>query len=48
VITRILAKKSSQMPFIQRDDVVQHLSAATSDPAFRNSVLPRRLEALSH
>jgi hypothetical protein len=45
VITRILAKKSSQMSFIQRDDVVQHFSTATSNPPFRSSVLPRRLDA---
>jgi len=32
VIAGILAKKSSQMAFIQWDDVVQHLSTATSNP----------------
>jgi hypothetical protein len=45
VIVHILAKKSSQMSLIQRDDTVQHLSTATSNPAFRNSVLPTCLDA---
>jgi hypothetical protein len=33
------------MSFVQRDDMVQDLSATTSDPSFRGSVLPRRLGA---
>src|SRR5215510_5824693 len=33
------------MPFIQRDDMVQHLSATTSHPAFRSSILPGRSDA---
>src|SRR5260370_39878237 len=33
------------MSFVQRDDMVQDLSATTSDPSFRRSVLPRRLDA---
>ena len=44
-ITHIFAKKLSQMALVQRDDVVQHLSAATSNPTFRNSVLPGCLDA---
>ena len=31
------------MFFVQRDDVVEDLAAAASDPAFRNPVLPRCL-----
>src|SRR5438045_3621233 len=33
------------MSFIQCDDMVQNLSAATSNPAFRGSILPGRLDA---
>jgi len=33
------------MLFVQRDDMVEDLAAATSDPAFRNSVLPGCLDA---
>src|SRR6266850_2742056 len=33
------------MSFVQRDDMVQDLSATTSDPSFCRSVLPRRLDA---
>ena len=33
------------MLLIQRDDIVEHLSAATSDPPLRNSVLRGDLNA---
>jgi len=33
------------MSFIQCDDMVQNLSATASNPAFRGSILPRRLDA---
>ena len=33
------------MSFVQRDDMVQNLSATTSNPSFRSSVLPGRLNA---
>ena len=33
------------MSFVQRDDMVQDLPAAASDPAFRGPILPRRLNA---
>jgi len=32
------------MLFVQRDDMVENLSAAASYPAFRSAVLPRRLQ----
>jgi hypothetical protein len=35
------------MSLIQRVDVVQQFSTATSDSSFRNSVLPRCLDARS-
>ena len=36
------------MTLIQRNDVIKQLSAATSDPPFRDSVLPRCLNACPH
>ena len=33
------------MSFVQCDDMVQNLSATTSNPAFRGSILPGRLDA---
>ena len=33
------------MSFVQRDDMVQDLSPATSNPSFRGSILPGRLDA---
>jgi hypothetical protein len=33
------------MLLVQRDDMVRDLAAATSDPAFRDSILPGRLDA---
>src|SRR5437763_15022136 len=33
------------MSFVQRDDMVQDLSPATSNPPFRGPILPRRLDA---
>ena len=40
VIVHIHADEPPQMGFAQRDDVVEKLSAATSDPAFGSPVLP--------
>ena len=39
------AKGPQQMSFVQRDHMVQDLSATTADPSFRDSVLPGRLNA---
>ena len=33
------------MSFVQCDDMVQNLAATTSNPAFRGSILPGRLDA---
>ena len=33
------------MSFVQRDDMVQDLFPATSNPSFRSSILPGRLDA---
>jgi hypothetical protein len=39
----IIADRASQVWFVQCDDVVEDLAAATSDPALRRSVLLWRL-----
>src|ERR1700704_7113975 len=40
VITNVVPNQSSQVPFVQRNHMVQPLPAAASDPSFRDSVLP--------
>src|ERR1700733_141586 len=42
VVVHILANQPPEMFFVQRDDMIQDLPAAVSDPAFGDSVLPRR------
>jgi hypothetical protein len=44
IIGNIIAHQPEQMSFVQRDDVVQDLSPATSNPSFRGSILPGRLD----
>jgi hypothetical protein len=41
VVTHIVADQSAKMLLVQRDDMVEDLAPATSDPAFRDSILPR-------
>ena len=43
VVIHIIPNQPPQMLFVDRDDVVENLTAATSDPAFCDSVLPWRL-----
>ena len=43
VIVNVVTDQSVKMLLVQRDDMVQELSPAASDPSFRNSILPRRL-----
>src|SRR5262249_52418945 len=43
VVVHVVAHQPSQMLFIQRDDVVENLTTATSYPTHCDSVLPRRL-----
>ena len=45
VIADVLPDQSPQMYFIEWYDVVKQLAAAASDPAFRDPVLPGRLNA---
>ena len=45
VVTNILAHQPLQMTFIQRDHMVEQISAAVADPMFRNAILPGTSEA---
>src|SRR5438874_11188670 len=42
VIANVVPKQSSEVPFVQRNHMVQQLPAAASDPSFSHSVLPER------
>ena len=44
MIGDVFADQPAQMGFIQRNDVIEKLPAAASDPSFRDSILPRRLD----
>lgn len=44
-VAHVISDQSVQMLFVQRDDMVQDLAPATSNPSFRNSILPGRLHA---
>lgn len=43
IIADVIANQAAKMLLIQRDDVVEDLSATTADPSLRGSVLPGRL-----
>ena len=43
VIVHVIANHPPQMLFAQRDDVIEDLTAAASDPALCDSILPRCL-----
>ena len=43
VVTHVLADEAPQMAFIQCNHMIEKLTATTSDPAFREPVLPGRL-----
>ena len=45
VIAHIVADQTAKVFFIHRDDMVEDLAAAASDPSFGRSVLPRCLNA---
>ena len=47
VIVQVVMDQPAEMFFIQRDDMVEDLAAATSDPAFGDTVLPGCLRARS-
>ncbi len=45
VVVHVITDQSTKMLFVQRDDMVEDLAPATSHPAFRDPVLPGRLDA---
>src|SRR5260370_18015038 len=45
MVVHVVAERPAEMWFVQRDDVVEDLSPATSDPSLRDSILPRCLYA---
>jgi hypothetical protein len=45
IIANVVPKQSSQVPFVQRNHMVQQLPSAASDPSFSHSVLPGRCAA---
>jgi len=45
VVADVFTHEPAQMSFVQHDDLVQHLPAATPYPSFRGSILPGRLGA---
>ena len=47
MIGDVIANDSAQMGFIQRNDVIENLATAASDPAFGSSILPGRLDPSS-
>ena len=47
MIGDVIANESAQMGFIQRNDVIEKLATAASDPAFGSSILPGRLDPSS-
>jgi hypothetical protein len=41
VVTNIIQKLSLQMAFVNGDDAIQQVTAATANPALGDSILPR-------
>ena len=48
VVADIFGNQPSQMTFIQGNDVIQQIVAATADPTLRHAVLPRTFEGSPH
>jgi hypothetical protein len=40
IVADVLANEPPEMPFVQRDDMIENLASAASHPAFRNPILP--------
>ena len=40
IVGQILKTEPTEMALVERDDMVDHLAANTTDPSFGNSVLP--------
>jgi hypothetical protein len=47
MVVHIIADQVAEMWLVQGGDVVENLAAATTHPAFRDSVLPRCLDTRS-
>ena len=45
VVAHVIPHQAEQLSFLQRDDMIQDLPATNSHPAFRNAILPGRLNA---
>src|ERR1039458_8591472 len=45
VVTDVIGHQAFEMPFIECDDMIEEVSAAVADEAFRDSVLPPAAEA---
>jgi len=45
VVADVLSHEALEMPFVEYDDVIEQVPAATADKAFCDSVLPRTSEA---
>ena len=43
VVADILCEKTLQVPFVERNHVIEQVAAATPNPALRHSILPRTL-----
>jgi hypothetical protein len=48
VVANVVRKQPSQMAFIHCNNMVQQIAAATFDPTFRYTVLPRTFERGPH
>ena len=48
VVTDVFSQQTSQMAFIQGDNVIQQVASATFDPTLHHAVLPGALEAGAH
>ena len=44
IVRDVLGQKPPEMTLVQGDDVVQQLTSAAANPAFRNTVLPGALD----
>jgi hypothetical protein len=45
VVTDVLGHEALEMPFVERDDMIEQVSSAVANEALRNSILPRAAEA---
>ena len=48
IVADVLSHEPLQMPLVQNDHLIQQVSSATSNPTFRNPVLPRAPEGGAH